>query len=262
MTPQKSIQSPALTRSPIGQRGGFGVGLIVGLLIGLSLALGVALYVTKVPIPFVNKVPQRSPAQDAAETEKNKNWDPNSPLYGKNPARPSTSATGKVTPDTKTEPQETPVVTPPVATAPVAAPVAPMPPVAPPTPTAPPTPAPAAAPAPRAPAVASTRDPAAILADKPAPASAKASASAAANTSDPFTYLVQAGAYGTVEDAEQQRAKLAMMGLEAKLTEREQAGRTVHRVRLGPFDKKADADAAKEKLTSSGIDAALVRVQR
>ena len=259
MTPQKSIQSPAQSSSPTGQRGGFGVGLIVGLLIGLSLALGVALYVTKVPIPFVNKVPQRSPAQDAAETEKNKNWDPNSPLYGKNPARPSTSATGKVTPDTKTEPQETPVVTPPVATAPVAAPVAP---VAPPTPTAPPTPAPAAAPAPRAPAVASTRDPAAILADKPAPASAKASASAAANTSDPFTYLVQAGAYGTVEDAEQQRAKLAMMGLEAKLTEREQAGRTVHRVRLGPFDKKADADAAKEKLTSSGIDAALVRVQR
>ena len=43
MTPQKSIESPALTHSPTGHRGGFGVGLIVGLLIGLSLALGVAL---------------------------------------------------------------------------------------------------------------------------------------------------------------------------------------------------------------------------
>ena len=42
------------------QRGGFAIGLIVGLLIGLALALGVALYVTKVPIPFVNKVPQRT----------------------------------------------------------------------------------------------------------------------------------------------------------------------------------------------------------
>ena len=255
MSLEKSIQSPARSSSSTGQRGGFGVGLIVGLLVGLSLALGVALYVTKVPIPFVNKVPHRSPAQDAAEAEKNKNWDPNSPLYGKNPARPSTSATGKVTPDTNTDPVETPV-TPPVATAPVAAPAAPTVPAAPVAPTVAPTPAPA----PRTPAVASTRDPAAILADKPAPASAKASA--AANTPDPFTYLVQAGAYGTIEDAEQQRAKLAMMGLEARLTEREQAGRTVHRVRLGPFEKKADADAAKEKLTSSGIDAALVRVQR
>ena len=58
------------------------------LLIGLALALGVALYVTKAPIPFINKVPQRTAGQDATETEKNKNWDPNSPLYGKNPARP------------------------------------------------------------------------------------------------------------------------------------------------------------------------------
>lgn len=249
MTTQQSIPSPARKSSSAAQRGGFGVGLIVGLLIGLSLALGVALYVTKVPIPFVNKVPQRSPAQDAAETEKNKNWDPNSPLYGKNPARPSTSATGTVTTDTKPVPGEPPV-SPPVATAPATAPAAPA------------TPAPATAPAPRAPAVAGSRDPAAILADKPAPVSAKASASGTATTPDPFTYLVQAGAYGTVEDAEQQRARLAMMGLEARLTEREQAGRTVHRVRLGPFDKKADADAAKEKLNGSGIEAALVRVQR
>ena len=60
-----------------GQRGGFAVGLIIGLLIGLALALGVALYVTKVPVPFVNKVPQRTAGQDAAEAEKNKNWDPN-----------------------------------------------------------------------------------------------------------------------------------------------------------------------------------------
>ena len=71
------------------QRGGFVMGLIVGLLVGLALALGVALYVTKVPVPFVNKVPQRTAEQDAAEAEKNKNWDPNSPLYGKNPARPN-----------------------------------------------------------------------------------------------------------------------------------------------------------------------------
>src|SRR5205085_9534917 len=74
------------------QRGGFVMGLIIGLMIGLAVALGVALYVTKVPVPFVNKVPQRTAEQDAAEAEKNKNWDPNSPLYGKNPAHPNMNA--------------------------------------------------------------------------------------------------------------------------------------------------------------------------
>ena len=71
---------------PGGQRGGFLIGMVIGLLIGLAVALGVALYVTKAPVPFVNKVPVRPPGQEAAEAERNRNWDPNSPLAGKNPA--------------------------------------------------------------------------------------------------------------------------------------------------------------------------------
>jgi cell division protein FtsN len=211
----------------IQQRGGFAVGLIIGLLLGLALALGVALYVTKAPIPFVNKVPQRTADQDAAEIEKNKNWDPNSPLYGKNPARPNNAASGTVAPP---------------ATAPQTAPQTGLP-------------APAVTGMPPAPPQ-SARDPAAILADRPTSAP-KLPAGA-----DPFVYFVQAGAYGRTEDAEQQRAKLAMLGLEGKLSEREQAGRTVYRVRIGPFDRKADAEAAKGKLVDAGVDAALVRVQR
>ena len=62
-------------------------------------------------------------------------------------------------------------------------------------------------------------------------------------------------------DAEQ-RARMAMLGFEARLTEREQAGQTVYRVRLGPFEKKDAAEAAREKLTESGVESALVRVQR
>ena len=65
------------------QRGSFALGLVVGLLIGLSLALGVALYITKAPIPFINKVPPRTTQQDSAETERNRNWDPNAALAGK-----------------------------------------------------------------------------------------------------------------------------------------------------------------------------------
>jgi cell division protein FtsN len=50
--------------------------------------------------------------------------------------------------------------------------------------------------------------------------------------------------------------------VEAKVTEREQTGRAVFRVRVGPFDKKEEADRTKEKLDAAGHETALVRVQR
>ncbi len=200
------------------QRGGFALGLIVGLLVGLALALGVALYVTKVPVPFVNKVPQRSAEQDAAETERNKNWDPNAMLANK----PASKAAA---PSTTSQ----------AASAPTAATTRPTP------------PAPAAAP--KAP-VAS------------APADSAAAAKSTKPGVDAFTYFVQVGAYARPEDAEQQRARVGLMGLSAKITEREQAGRTVYRVRLGPFDRKEAADAAQERLAGNGVEAALVRVER
>jgi cell division protein FtsN len=235
MNPTNLKRPPRKSR----QRGGFAVGLIIGLLIGLALALGVALYVTKVPVPFINKVPQRTAGQDAAEAEKNKNWDPNSPLYGKNPARPNNAASGSVTP-LPAPPAATATANPPTTSAGI----------------------PATTPSQRASAPSPSRDPAAILADQPAPPPKLAAAASGSAGADPFNYFVQAGAYGRTEDAEQQRAKLAMMGLEGKLSEREQSGRTVYRVRIGPFDRKADAEAAKDRLASSGVEAALVRVQR
>jgi cell division protein FtsN len=92
--------------------------------------------------------------------------------------------------------------------------------------------------------------------------STTASASSPGASADPFVYFVQAGAYRTPEDAEAQRAKLSLMGVEARVTEREQAGRTVYRVRAGPFNRKDDADQLKERLDSGGLESALVRVQR
>ena len=95
------------------------------------------------------------------------------------------------------------------------------------------------------------------------PAGAKNSAtSAQAGTPDPFTYFIQVGAFRTLEDAEAQRAKLSLSGIETKISEREQSGRTVYRVRMGPFDKREEADTAKARLDGAGIETALVRVQR
>ena len=70
------------------------------------------------------------------------------------------------------------------------------------------------------------------------------------------------GAYRTAFDAESQRARLSLAGVEARVSEREQSGRTVYRVRVGPFVKREDADLSKQKLEGLGMEAALVRVQR
>jgi len=221
-----------MTKTAGRQKGGFAMGLIVGLLIGLGLALAVALYVTKVPVPFVNKVPQRTAEQDAAEIERNKNWDPNAPLAGKpvKPVMPAPAARAS-------EPTAREAAVP-TASAEAAA---------------------SAQPAASRPG----RDPGAILNGQPvSPAAAPMVGSRSAKAeAQAFTYFVQAGAFARAEDAEQQRAKLAMMGLAAKVTEREQAGRTVYRVRLGPFERKEDADAAQERLQAASVEAALVRVE-
>ena len=214
------------------QRGGTFLGVIIGIVIGLGAALAVAVYVTKVPIPFVNKGQSRSTDQDAAEDKKNKGWDPNAPLYGKNPARAAVPASAPVTPAAAVE------------TAPAVTVIAP---------------APAPAPVP-VPAEARTGAKASTPAADPLGDLAKARSSATGV--DPFSYFVQAGAYRTPEDAEGQRAKLSLGGIEAKVSEREQAGRTVYRVRVGPFDKREEADRTKDKLESLGMEAALVRVQR
>jgi len=50
--------------------------------------------------------------------------------------------------------------------------------------------------------------------------------------------------------------------VEARVSEREQAGRTVYRVRVGPFDQRDAAERLKDKLEGNGVEAALVRVQR
>lgn len=216
------------------QSGNVIVGIIIGIVLGLAAALAVAVYVTKVPVPFLQKGPSRSAEQDAAESRKNQNWDPNAPLYGRNPAKALPPAPGMP------------------ASAPAAGASAPA------TAKADKPAKEAAKPkdadkGPEAPAVTGRPPPADPLGEL---------AAAKAGGSDPFFYFVQAGAFRTPEDAEAQRAKLSLMGIEAKVTEREQSGRQVYRVRVGPFGNKDEADRHKEKLDAGGFETALVRVQR
>ena len=206
-----------LPHFPAAQRGGTLLGLIIGLVLGLAVALAAAVYITKAPLPFMNRFQQR-PTNSASAAE---NWNPNQGLSGG---------------------------TPPVAGSTTAAPVssAPLSPKAiaalgqPPggvvqggasgTPGSAPTPAPGSAPA-------------------PAPASN-------------LQYIVQIGAYGDRADAERQRAKVALAGLEARTDLRVVGGRTLYRVRVGPFTNAADADKAQQALNAAGITSVVVKIAR
>ena len=228
MTKQAMKKKPAKTTSSLG---GTLIGFVVGLLVGLGVALAVAVYVTRVPIPFVDRNVSRNAGQDALETERNKGWNPNKALNGDVAA-----------------PAPAPAVPPEAAGAIVV----------------PPADGKGLPPAPAAGRPAA--DPLGDLAQSKlgqAPAAAAGSTAApAAPGADPFTYFVQAGAFRSPEDAESQRAKLAMLGINAEVSEREQSGRTVYRVRVGPFNQKALADLTQEQLEVNGVDAALVRVLR
>ncbi len=60
------------------QRGGTLIGLIVGLVLGLAIALVTAMYITKAPLPFMNRFQER-PAGAASGVA---NWNPNQGLAG------------------------------------------------------------------------------------------------------------------------------------------------------------------------------------
>jgi cell division protein FtsN len=89
-----------------------------------------------------------------------------------------------------------------------------------------------------------------------------AKAKSAPAVAEVFNYFVQVGAFRTADDAESHRAKLSLSGIETKVSEREQSGRMVFRVRAGPFDSKEEAERSKEKLSKAGLETALVRVPR
>lgn len=122
-----------------------------------------------------------------------------------------------------------PAATPPAATqapatkALTAAPAAPKP---------TPTPAPAAAPAPKVPAAAPT-------AAKPAAA--------------PSRFVLQAGSFASRDQAESARAKLILLGQDARIESGKVGDKTWHRLVVGPFASRQQADGAQKQLGSNGV---------
>ena len=65
--------------------------------------------------------------------------------------------------------------------------------------------------------------------------------------------VVQAGAYGDRDAAESQRAKLAMMGVNANIVAAEVKGQTMYRVQTAPSNKEA-ATETRKTLQQNGVE--------
>ncbi len=74
-------------------------------------------------------------------------------------------------------------------------------------------------------------------------------------------YLLQAGAFKSVGDAEALKAQIALTGQMARVESAVINGATYYRVRLGPYANAAALDSAKRALASNGIEALAIRVK-
>ena len=75
------------------------------------------------------------------------------------------------------------------------------------------------------------------------------------------SYFLQAGSFPNPSDADNLKARLALMGMEANVEPANVAGKGVwYRVRLGPCTRVDEINRVRQQLTQNGIDVSLVRV--
>jgi cell division protein FtsN len=214
------------------QTGGTILGIIIGLVIGLSIAVVVAITINKVPVPFVNRMKQDKPA-DIGPTEK---VDLNKSLYGnQQPAKDAakefakeTEPTDPTAPDQKTDVKQ--------AAKDGAKPAAGDKPAA------------------------GAKD--AAKTDAKTADAAKTDTAKADAGDDKWTYYLQAGAFREQTDAENSKAKLALLGVETKISERSTENGTLYRVRVGPFSQVDAMNKVRTKLSENGVDVAVVRIPK
>lgn len=214
--------SPILKHGkPARSGGGTLLGIFVGLVLGMVIAFGVVWYLRKAPLPFESKAQSPTPTANA------KGDAPKSlPLPGKSAgdadAKPRFDFYGIL------EGKQT------------AAPPADAKPAAPP-------------PLPTTGVVAPSSKPGTEPALTPTPQPVAA---------PPVDRLyLQAGAFVKLEDADNMKAKLTLMGFEAQVSEAEipDKGR-MFRVRTGPYNSPDEMNRVRTQLAQNGVQASLVKL--
>jgi cell division protein FtsN len=211
------------------QRGNTLTGIIIGLIVGLAIAVAVALAITKGASPFTDKAVKTGRPADPQPSQAT---DPNKPMYANREAAREANRQVQEKTSTRANPADAD---------PLGAAIATMK-------------EPAPGEAPRA------AEPAHRAATPAAPAAAPAIASAAG--ADGAVYYLQAGAFRELGDAENTKAKLALLGFEATISDRTSDSGVLHRVRMGPYNQVESANKARAKLLDNGVDVALVRTQK
>ena len=222
-------------RSFTRRRGSTLTGLIIGLILGLGIAVAVALTITKGASPFTDKTVKAGRPADPAPGQAQ---DPNKPMYANRDA--ARQANKEITEKAATRTDGAPAAadTKPAADAdPLGQAIAAMK---------------------DAPAKADHKPDTRVASASPTPAPTPA---AGAATGD-YVYYLQAGAFRDVSDAEAARAKLALLGFEAAISDRTSDSGVLHRVRIGPYNQVETMNKARAKLLDSGVDVAIVRNQR
>jgi cell division protein FtsN len=108
---------------------------------------------------------------------------------------------------------------------------------------------------------------AALPAPTPAPADSASQPAAATTTAasapadTTARYLLQAGSFSASGDAEALKARIALLGLGARVESAQVQGRTVYRVRMGPYGTASELADAKGKLEGGGLEALPIKVQ-
>jgi len=99
-----------------------------------------------------------------------------------------------------------------------------------------------------------------VLPDRPA---AKSKPPKTAKAEEGVSYILQAGSFAGFEEADQLKAKLALSGLVAQIQKISIEGRgEYHRVRLGPYGKIEQLDAAAQQLQKMGIKAIRLKIKK
>jgi cell division protein FtsN len=211
------------------QRGNTLTGLIIGLIVGLGIAVAVALTITKGANPFTDKTVK---AGRPADLPPDQALDPNKPMYGnREAARQANKEVAEKAAARTAKPADADPLGQAIAGMKDAPPAKPATPAATPTQT-------------------------------PAPAPAPAPAAASNAGSGDYIYYLQAGAFRDMSGAEAARAKLALLGFEAVISDRTSDSGVLHLVRLGPYNQAEAMNKARAKLLDSGVDVAPVRTQR
>lgn len=74
-------------------------------------------------------------------------------------------------------------------------------------------------------------------------------------------YILQAGAFGASGDAEAVKAKIALLGLSARVESAQINNKTVYRVRMGPYGTASELSEAKRKLGNGGLPALAIKAK-